>query len=318
MGAELKQGSPVNSSEDPVARSAELRAIVAVAEELSFTRAAERLHLSQQTVSETVRGLERELGVELLERTTREVHLTAAGRTLLEQGRQTLIAADAAFAAARAVGAGEAGSLRVGVTPAIGLDDREDVVRALRAQSPELSVALLELRPGELRRSLRDREVDVALNRVSGSDDESIETAPLRPSRMDVYAPAGHRLAGRGGLTLADFDGERLLMPSPPGTPYTDLLVAVFAAAGATVTPVEAKLTGAGAHLSELEQTAAVTVLGLGAPTPAGVVALGVEDFTLPLQLLWPAGRPPVWVDRIRRALGPHPVAAQGAGVSER
>ena len=77
-----------------------LRAFVAVAETRNFTRAAERLHLAQQAVSKSVSQLERELGVTLLERTTREVRLTAAGRDLAEEGAAILAAADAAFARA--------------------------------------------------------------------------------------------------------------------------------------------------------------------------------------------------------------------------
>src|SRR5215218_3008351 len=96
----------------------QLRAFVAVAEELNFTRAAERLHLRQQAVSKSVQQLERELAVELLERTTREVSLTPAGAKLLAAGRDALAATDAAFERARTIGRGLAGTVRVGVSPA--------------------------------------------------------------------------------------------------------------------------------------------------------------------------------------------------------
>jgi DNA-binding transcriptional LysR family regulator len=282
----------------------ELRALVAVAEELSFTRAAERLNLSQQTVSETVRGLERELGVELLERTTREVRVTDAGRALLAEGREALLLADAAFEAARAVGTGEAGTLRVGVTPAIGPEDRHDLVRALRPGHPELSVSLRELRPGEFRRALGAHEVDVVLNRATGGEDADIHAAALRPSRMNVYVKADHRLAAQGHASLGDFDGERILTPSAPGTPYTDLVVRRFAEAGAAVTPVETKVTGGSVQLTELDRRDAIAAMPVATPSPPGVVVLEVDGFTLPFQLLWAAGRPPVWVERIRAALG--------------
>src|SRR3982751_5593764 len=98
----------------------QLRTFVAVAEERNFTRAAERLHLAQQAVSKTVAQLEAELGVELLERTRREVRVTAAAEGLLNRGREALAAADAAFAEARDVGRGLSGTLRLGVTPAVG------------------------------------------------------------------------------------------------------------------------------------------------------------------------------------------------------
>src|SRR4051794_30070120 len=145
----------------------QLRTFVAVAEELSFTRAAQRLHLAQQAVSKSVAQLERELGVELLERTTREVRLTAAGAALLEAGRPALAAADAAFARAREVGGGLSGTVRVGVSPAIGPDDREEVVRVLRDGAPELSVRVTEVRPADMGRLLRAREIDLVLTRSS-------------------------------------------------------------------------------------------------------------------------------------------------------
>src|ERR1035438_5252886 len=95
----------------------DLRAFVAVAEQLSFTRAADVLHLRQQTVSRIVRDLERELGVELLERTTRAVRVTAAGLTLLEEGRRALRQADVAFDAAPAGRAGPQGDPRACAPP---------------------------------------------------------------------------------------------------------------------------------------------------------------------------------------------------------
>ena len=218
-----------------------LRVFAAVAEQLSFTRAAELEHMTQQTVSRTVRELERELGVTLLERTTREVRLTAAGEALLADGREALRVADAAFARAREVGTGQLGRVRVGFSPAIGPLDRDDVVRALRPPGSDVSVALHEVRPGELRPLLRSHELDVALTRASGARDDTLHSARLRPTPMVLCVPAGHRLAARASVTLADLDGERLLVASPRGSDYTDLLAGAVEAAGATVTLVEAR-----------------------------------------------------------------------------
>src|SRR3954468_10166002 len=105
----------------------QLRTFVAVAEERNFTRAAERLHLGQQAVSKSVQQLERELGVELLERTTREVSLTPAGTELLAAGRGAPSAAAPAFERARTVGRGLAGTVRVGISPAVEPAAREEV-----------------------------------------------------------------------------------------------------------------------------------------------------------------------------------------------
>lgn len=280
----------------------ELRVFVAVAEHLSFTRAAEHLGISQQTVSKTVRELERELGVELLERTTREVRLAPAGAALLDPGRAALAQAATAFDAARAVGAGHAGLVRVGVTPAVGPQDRLDVVRVLRRGS-DRSVTLRDLRPGDLHLSLRDHDVDVALACVNGISGAWVDRAELRPTQMDVHVLAGHPLAATGVARLADFDGERLLTASAPGTPYTDLLLSRFAQAGARVTHVEARVTGGAQLLTELDATEAIAAMPAGTQPPQGVCRVAVPGFTMPLTLLWPVGRPTAAVLRLREQL---------------
>lgn len=281
----------------------ELRVFIAVAERLSFTRAAEHLHLAQQTVSRTIKDLERELGVELLERTSREVVVTAAGMALLESGREAVRAADDAFTAARAVGTGRRGTVWIGVTPAIGPDDRAAVIAALRRDS-ERSIALRDLRPGELGGALGDRVVDLALASANGVHSPGIDHAQLRPSTMQVFVSADHPLAGCGSATLSDFDGHRLLVASPPGTPFTDLLLERFAAGGAAVIPVEARVTG-GAHLlTELMDLRTIAAMPSGTAWRAGVAPLQVAGFRMPLAVLWRAGRPPEAVAVLRRHLG--------------
>jgi len=276
----------------------QLRTFVAVAEERNFTRAAERLHLAQQAVSKSVRQLERELGVELLERTTREVRLTPAGAALLTAGRETLAAADAAFARAREVGTALAGKVRIGATPAVGAAVLGEVVDVLRDGAPELSVAALELRPGEISRSLRDRDVDLVLARTWYGGPE-VESASLRPTPAILVVPADHPLAERRAVEPAELDGERLLTWSPPGTPYTDLLIARLAAANARVEPVESRITGAPAF-TELATRRAVALVPTGWPPADSVVHVPIRDeVTLPLLVLWATGPPPAAVGRI-------------------
>ncbi|HET9094669.1 MAG TPA: LysR family transcriptional regulator [Solirubrobacteraceae bacterium] len=287
----------------------ELRAFIAVAEQLSFTRAAETLHLSQQTVSKTIRELERELGVELLERTTREVRVTPAGAALLEPGRRVLSLAESAFDEARAVGTGRSGTIRIGVSPAVGPTDRAEVIRALRAAQPEVSISLRVLRPGQLRDSLRARAVDFVLTRASGVEDASVHHAELRPTPMDICVRIGHPLSGQTSLRLAQITGVRVLTASAPGTPYTDMLLARFAEAGAAVTAVEARVTGGAELLTELAlKRDAVAIMPTGTSTPADVVSIPIEDLALPLLVLWPAGLPPRSVVRLGQAM------AAGAG----
>lgn len=280
----------------------ELRVFVAVAEQLSFTRAAELLHLTQQTVSKTVRDLERELGVELLERTSREVRLTDAGRALLEPGKQTIAQAEEAFAVAREVGGGRAGTVRVGVSPAVGPQDCADVVGILRRDS-DRSVALHDVRPAEVLPRLRDRTLDLVLARVSGTAGDALDRAELRPTPMQVHVHRTHALAQSGSARLADFDGLKLLAANPAGTPYTDLLVERFADAGATVTPVEGRVTGGDQLLTDLDTPDLVAVMSAGTPSPESVIALEVDGLTMPLLVVWLAGRVPLAVEQLRRGL---------------
>jgi DNA-binding transcriptional LysR family regulator len=280
----------------------QLRTFVALAEELSFTRAAERLFVGQQAVSKSVRQLERELGVELVERTTHDVRLTAAGAALLEAGRPALAAADAAFAAAREAGQGLTGTIRVGVSPAVSPLDRQEVVDVLRRGAPDVSVALLEVRPRDVRRLLRARELDLVLARTS-DDAPDVDSAALRPTPAVLCVPTGHRLAGADPVGLAQLDGERLLTWSPPGTAFTDLLLTRLAAAGAQVEPVESRVTGS-TGLVELADRDAVALMPAGWAPADGVAQVALaDDVTLPLLVLWPTGAPSAAVRRVREGM---------------
>ena len=283
-----------------------LRLFLAVAEERNFTRAAERVHMAQQAVSKAVAQLERELGVELLERTTREVHLTPAGAALLAAGPDALAGVERAFAAAVEVGRGLAGTVRLGATPALGLTVLDAATQALRDAAPDLAVAFLEVRPGDIERALRDRAVDLVLARTAAVGPE-VDSAALRPTPAVIALPAGHRLAGRPSIRLAELGGERLLVWSPPGTPYTDLMLARVRAGGADVEPVESRVTGTHG-LADLEEHGAVALVPEGWPARPGVAFVGLEeDVTLPLLVLWAAGAPPAAVARLRAALSGNP-----------
>jgi DNA-binding transcriptional LysR family regulator len=280
----------------------QLRTFVALAEELSFTRAAERLFVGQQAVSKSVRQLERELGVELVERTTHDVRLTSAGAALLEAGRPALAAAEAAFAAAREAGRGLTGTIRVGVSPAVSPLDRQEVVDVLRRGAPEVSVSLLEVRPRDVRRLLRARELDLVLARTS-DDGPDVDSAALRPTPAVLYVPVGHRLAGGEPVALAALDGERLLTWSPRGTAFTDLLLTRLAAAGAQVEPVESRVTGS-TGLAELAERDAVALMPAGWPPADDVAQVALaDDVTLPLLVLWPTGVPSAAVRRVRESM---------------
>jgi DNA-binding transcriptional LysR family regulator len=266
-----------------------LRVFLAVAEERNFTRAAERLHLAQQAVSKSVAQLERELGVELLERTSREVRLTSAGEVLLADAAGVLVAADAAFARARDHGRGLAGSLSVGLTAAVGPGVLDGPVAALRREAPALSIALREIRPRDIAPMLGDRRLDLVLAR-STPRAPGIEVTDLPPTPAALVVPEGHRLAGAGHVGLAAIDGERLMTWSPPGSPYTDLLLERCRRAGADVTPVESAVTG-GTGLVELAALDSVAIVPAPWPPVAGTARVELDgDVTLPLRAVRAAG----------------------------
>ena len=279
-----------------------LRVFLAVAQERNFTRAAERLHLAQQAVSKSIAQLERELGVELLERTSREVRLTSAGEVLLEDAGALVAAADDAFARARDHGRGLAGTLTVGTTAAVGPGIVEGAVAALRRAAPALSISMREVRPREVAPALRARQVDVVLAR-STTPEAGIDVVALPPTPTALAVPAGHRLADEEEVDLAAIDGERLLTWSPPGTPYTDLLLERCALAGVHVTPVESAVTG-GTGLVELVAQGAVALVPASFPPVDGVVRVTLRgDVTLPLLALRLVGPAPPAVTRLVEAL---------------
>jgi DNA-binding transcriptional LysR family regulator len=279
-----------------------LRVFLAVAEERNFTRAAEQLHLAQQAVSKSVAQLERELGVELLERTSREVRLTSAGEALLADAAGVLAAADAAFARARDHGRGVAGSLSVGLTAAVGPGVLDGALTALRRAAPALSIALREIRPREIVPMLADRRLDLVLAR-STPREPGIDVIELPPTPAALVVPLGHRLAGADRVELAAIDGERLLTWSPPGSPYTDLLIERCRRAGARVTPVESAVTG-GTGLVELAALDSVALVPAPSPPVAGTARIALDgDVTLPLLAVRAAGAMPAAAARLVEAL---------------
>jgi DNA-binding transcriptional LysR family regulator len=280
----------------------QLRVFVAVAEDLNFTRAAERLLLGQQAVSKSVAQLERELGVALLERTTRDVSLTAAGLVLLVAGRDAVEAADAAFESAQAIGRGLEGIVHVGVSPAIDPDTRQAVARVLMADAPDVSVSFHEVRPTSVAALLGDRTVDFVLARTA-PETPDVDSASLRPSPIELVVAAGHRLAGAASVRLCELDGERLLTWNSAGTACTELLLHRLAAAGAHVQPIQARVVG-GEEPLELQAAGAVLVRPVGWPVSEGNVHVPIEDDVwLPLLLLWAAGAPSPGVERVRQGM---------------
>lgn len=212
-----------------------LRYFVAVAEELNFRRAAERLRLAQPALSAQIKNLEAELNVRLFERTTRSVLLTPTGQVFLKEARGILGATAHAEQLVRKAEHGLVGTLRFGViTPAMG-PLLASVLRHFHQKYPGVQLSLSALTSSEQLRRLRAEELDVGLLRQPVTfpelDSRFVEEAPQM-----LAAPSGHHLAKKRGLEWKDFDGEGLVMIHPDHQHgFYDPFLAACAKAGAKV-----------------------------------------------------------------------------------
>lgn len=192
-----------------------LRAVVAVAEELNFTRAADRLFIAQQALSNQIRQLESELGARLFERTTRSVSLTSAGETFYSSAVQILSAVDHAIGQARST-SGARPSLRVGFVASVEHTSFSHVVSEFERRRSDIDVFLHFGDTTEPTGGLRTRESDVAF--VYGPFDRSgIETRMLFSEPLGVVMAADHPLASIDPLAL-----ERALAEPTFDFPTTD------------------------------------------------------------------------------------------------
>lgn len=179
---------------------------VAVAEELHFGRAAERLHIAQPSLSHQVRRLEQQLGVSLLERTSRRVELTDAGRKLLTEGRRLLAHSERVT---RMVRAASAERLTVGFYGSAASELLPELLRSFGEEHPNVEVSVRELMLDRIDELLAGG-VDVAFTRLlPGQADLEVEVIASEP-RL-VALPRGHALAGRSELCFADLRAESFI-----------------------------------------------------------------------------------------------------------
>jgi len=187
-----------------------LRYFVAVAEELHFGRAAERLHVSQPPVSQQIKQLEEEAEVRLFDRTKRWVRLTAAGRQFLEHARQVLAQADGAVLAARRIGA-EADRLSVACAPWAALMGVPRILRCFNKVHRQIQIEVHTLDSVLQVRAVKARTVDVGFM-GSGTPHRDLQVERLAACPLVVALPANHRLTARAHLSPRDLAGESYVM----------------------------------------------------------------------------------------------------------
>ena len=191
-----------------------LRYFVAVAEELNFTRAAQRLHTAQPSLSQQIQDLEQEVGVPLFIRTKRSVKLTAAGTAFLDEARLTLAQARRAVASAREAGQAGERTLVLGFGPAAEIKLFPGTLTSLRASYPKLRLEFRSMTTLEQREALLHNEIDLAFLRPP-IHEPSLKAIPVLREQLVAVLPADHPLAGEGPLDFAELSGYPFIEVSP-------------------------------------------------------------------------------------------------------
>jgi len=211
-----------------------LRAFMAVAEELHFRRAAERLHMAQPPLSMMIQALEREVGVLLLRRTRRSVALTEAGALFLDETRRVLAGAERAVAVAREVERGEAGRLEVGFTGSACFNPCVPrLIRIFRERYPQVEVTLTEQNTLKLLDAVRNGVLDAAFLRPPVDQMAEVTVETFLEEEMVVALPAGHALSSKEALPLSALRGETILLrPRAVGIGLAEAVIAACRVAG--------------------------------------------------------------------------------------
>jgi len=252
----------------------QLRCFVAVAEELHFSRAAERLNMTQPPLSRQIRLLEHSVGVALLERTSRSVTLTAAGAAFLPEATRILRLAQEAAVKARRTASGEQGSLTIGFSAASGYSLLPAVVRGIRQTCPQVALNLKELVSTAQVEALNAGEIDLGLMRPHTINSELESILMVTESLMLAIQESDAHLWPEAP-TLACFHGRPFVMYSPyEARPFYQMLSERFARAGVVPDIVE--------HIGQVHTMLALVGAGMGAALIAeGAARLKFEGIVL-------------------------------------
>lgn len=191
-----------------------LRCFIAVAEELHFSRAAERLHIEQSPLSRTIKKLESDLGVVLLERTSRGTRLTWAGQVFLEDARRVLLFLEQAKANAKAAATGYRGTLRVALSDGIARVRLSALLALCREEEPEVEIRLSEMPFAQQLKGLQNDLYDIGFTFADGID-EGIITEPIWRDPLVVAVPARHPLLAHKRVPLDEVLSYPLVLCHP-------------------------------------------------------------------------------------------------------
>ncbi|MBU1248178.1 MAG: LysR family transcriptional regulator [Proteobacteria bacterium] len=236
----------------------QLKYFVAVAEELHFSRAAKRCHISQPPLSQQIKGLEEELGVTLLLRTNRRVELTVEGREFLGRARDILAQVDASVEQVRAMARGEEGRLRVGFIGPASLSRLPRAIRQFREENPRISLDFSALVTSEQLSMLQNDELDVAFVRLFGHEIFGLRTLLFLREPYEVALPEGHPLTELARVPLISLLGVPMIFNQRIAQPalYASL-IGCFHKAGFAPRIVQ--------EVNTEQSTVALVATGLGA-----------------------------------------------------
>ena len=266
-----------------------LRYFVAIAEERSFTRAAERLWVAQPGLSTQIRRLEAELDIKLFERHTRGVDLTQAGELFLERARVAIAATEAASATGHDLQDGLIGSLRLGVATGARWRPTSKLLQRFTRERSGVELTVLEAHGGTLWRDLRDGRLD-ALIAPLGHTSADLRTLELGSEPWVVLVGTGHRLAGIGPIAADDLDGERIAVTGHRDGAALDRAIANLLA-DLGVAPELVPAPPEPASHAAVAENDVVALTTASEALPAGVIARPLDPRReIAFELLWRDG----------------------------
>ncbi|MGA5301134.1 LysR family transcriptional regulator [Nucisporomicrobium flavum] len=283
----------------------QLEYFVAVAEEANFTKAAERVHITQSGVSAQIRQFEREVGAELFDRSSRIVRLTDAGVAALPHARAALAAAAAAQTAIDQVKGLVRGHLRLGMVTACTVTPLFDALAAFHRAHPRIEVTLSEGNSDVLVEDVRAGRIDIALVGAAGSTPADLAYRTIVSEGLVALVPEEHPLAGKEDVDLRRL-GAYPLICLPVGTGVRAVLDQACAAAGVRVN-VALQATAPGTVMDLAARGLGVAVLSATMAEDSKLTAVPVADVDIPalLALVWRRED-----STVLRALLPHCTAA--------
>lgn len=220
----------------------QIKYFVALSDELSFTRAAKKLHVSQPPLSFQIASLEAELGARLFDRTSRSVQLSQAGKAFLPHAQAVMARLDEAARHVKRVAAGFEGRVQVGLAGSHFFGPFPKFIAQFRSLRPTMEVALQEMTPNEQLGALKDGRLDLCVSRNamdSANRDPSIQAALLWPDPVVVALPLGHRFGARKTLSLPDLKRDDFVSLRLDSSPFAAKLIQACIKQGFTPTVVQ-------------------------------------------------------------------------------